>query len=199
DPAGGFLLPLAAVEDFVPESLINAQSSGTRVPDNVAAELERRLAPVLLAGARTVTGKDADDPDYDPASAADERERAMRAICIRRGQPALRAALLAAYGGRCIVTDCDIEDVLEAAHISPYSGPSSDHVCNGLLLRADIHTLFDCGLLAFDPMTRQIVLAARLKESGYAYLAGQVLREPGDPVHQPSPLCLAQRLGAMRQ
>ncbi len=48
-----------------------------------------------------------------------------------------------AYGGRCAVTNCDIEDVLEAAHISPYNGPSTDQVYNGLLLRTDIHTLFD--------------------------------------------------------
>jgi putative restriction endonuclease len=54
------------------------------------------------------------------------------------------------YSGRCAITDCEIDDVLEAAHISPYSGRSSDQVCNGLLLRADVHTLFDCGLLAFD-------------------------------------------------
>jgi hypothetical protein len=106
---------------------------------------------------------------------------------------------LAAYGGRCTLTDCDIEDVLEAAHISPYSGPSSDHVCNGLLLRADIHTLFDCGLLAFEPMTRRVVLAGQLNKSDYAHLVGRVLREPSDPAHNPSPYRLAQRLEAMRQ
>jgi hypothetical protein len=199
DPTDGFLLPLAAIEDFVPKSLINAQSSGTLVPDDVAIELERRLAPVLLASSRAVGSKEADNPDYDPAGIADERERAMRAIYIRRGQPAFRAALLAAYGGRCTLTDCDIEDVLEAAHISPYSGPSSDHVCNGLLLRADIHTLFDCGLLAFEPMTRRVVLAGRLNKSDYAHLVGRVLREPSDPAHNPSPYRLAQRLEAMRQ
>jgi len=192
DPTAGFLLGLAAVDDFVPQSLIDAPRSGVRVPEDVAAELERRLAPGLLAGTLAVDSKQADNPAYDPASVADERERAMRAICIRRGQPAFRAALLAAYGGRCAITDCDIEDALEAAHISPYSGLSSDHVCNGLLLRADIHTLFDCGLLAFDPKTRQVVLADRLRGSDYAHLAGQVLREPSDPAHRPSSLCLVQ-------
>ena len=181
DPTAGFLLPLAQVDDFVPQSLIAAQRSGTRVLDNVAAELERRLAPMLLAGTPAFDGRKADNPAYDPASAANERERAMRAICIRRGQPAFRAALLAAYGGRCAVTGCDVQDVLEAAHISPYSGPSSDHVCNGLLLRADIHTLFDCGLLAFHPETRQVVLADSLRGSDYADLAGQALREPWRP------------------
>jgi hypothetical protein len=54
DPTDGFLLPLAEVDDFVPQSLIAAQRSGTRVTDDVAAELERRLAPVLLAGTPAV-------------------------------------------------------------------------------------------------------------------------------------------------
>ncbi len=197
DPSVGFLLPLAAVDDFVPQKLIAAQRSGTRVSDDVAAELERRLAPMLLAGTRAINSKDSDNPAYDPASAEDERERAIRAIRIRRGQPAFRAALLAAYDGRCAVTGCDVEDVLEAAHISPYSGPPSDDVCNGLLLRADIHTLFDCGLLAFDPETRQAVLADRLIGSDYADLTSQALREPSDPTHRPSPLCLAQKLKTM--
>lgn len=118
DPTADFLLPLAEVNEFVPQSLIAAQRSGVRVPDDVAAELERRLAPALLAGTLAVNSKEADNPAYDPASVADERERAMHAICIRRGQQDFRDALLAAYGGRCAITDCDIEDVLEAAHIS---------------------------------------------------------------------------------
>ena len=142
---------------------------------------------MLLAETPAVDSKAADNPAYDPASAADERDRAMRAICIRRGQPAFRAALLAAYDGRCAVTGCNVEAVLEAAHISPYTEPSSDHACNGLLLRADIHTLFDCGLLAFDPATRQVVLADRLSGSEDAHLASQPLREPGDPAHRPKP------------
>jgi len=56
-----------------------------------------------------------------------------------------------------------------------------------------IHALFDCGLLAFDPDTRQVVLADRLKGSNYARLAGQALRETIDPVHRPSLLSLAQQ------
>ena len=193
DPTADFLLPLTAVEEFVPQRLINAQISGTRVPDDVAAELEHRLIAVLLTGNLTINSKAADNSAYDPDSVADERERAMRAICIRRGQPAFRAALLAAYGGRCAITDCDVEDVLEAAHISPYSGPTSNHVSNGLLLRADIHTLFDCGLVAFDPKTWEVVLADKLRRSEYGRLAGQVLHKPKNSAQQPSSLSLEQR------
>jgi len=52
DPTAGLLLRLDAIDDFVGSNLINAQQSGTRVPDDVATELERRLAPVLMAGAK---------------------------------------------------------------------------------------------------------------------------------------------------
>lgn len=115
DPTAGFLLPLDAIKDLVPQSLINARRSGMPVPDEVAAELERRLIP-MLAGA--LASEEADS-DYDPASVANERERANRAICIRRGQRAFRDDLLRAYEGRCALTGCNVQDVLEAAHISP--------------------------------------------------------------------------------
>jgi hypothetical protein len=68
DPTGGFLLPLAEVEDFVPRNLIDAKRSGTLVRADVAAELERRLAPVLLVGTSPINSKQADNPTYDPGS-----------------------------------------------------------------------------------------------------------------------------------
>jgi len=55
-----------------------------------------------------------------------------------------------AYERRCAITGCTIDHVLEAAHISPYLGEHTNHVTNGLLLRADIHTLFDRGLIKVD-------------------------------------------------
>jgi putative restriction endonuclease len=198
DPTQEFLLSLFAIEDVVPASLVAAAASGFSVPDDVALELERRLAPVLLAGQPAPDSGQADDPAFDPASALDERERALRAICMRRGQPAFRAALLNAYDGRCAITGCDVSDVLEAAHISPYGGPSTDRVSNGLLLRADIHTLFDCGLLAFDPKTLRVAIAGKLKVSAYSSLEGGSLRPPRNPAHWPSSLSLAQRFGIFK-
>jgi HNH endonuclease len=50
-------------------------------------------------------------------------------------------------------------DVLEAAHIYPYRGDSTNHVANGLLLRADLHTLLDCGLPAIDPDGLRVAMA----------------------------------------
>ena len=109
-----------------------------------------------------------------------------RAIRLRRGQPAFRAALFEAYGRRCVITECAVEDVPEAAHITPYLGSLTNHVSNGLLLWTDLHTLFDCGLLAIEPTTRTIVIANSLKASTYAKIAGKKLRPPKDAASGPS-------------
>lgn len=85
---------------------------------------------------------------------------AVREVAERRGQEPFRKALLNAYDGRCAVTGCDAVDApLEAAHISPYRGPQSNHVTNGLLLRAHIHTLFDVDLVCVRPEDLRVVLA----------------------------------------
>lgn len=82
--------------------------------------------------------------NYQP-NEVDEREKQQRLIYIRQGQQKFRSRLLDAYSSRCCVTGCDVREVLEAAHISPYRGSVTHHIQNGLLLRADIHTLFDLG------------------------------------------------------
>ena len=57
---------------------------------------------------------------------------------------------MVAYDYKCAVTGCDVRDTLQAAHIVPVSNSGQHHVHNGLLLRADIHNLFDRGLLTID-------------------------------------------------
>lgn len=109
--------------------------------------------------------------------AADDR-RAWRAIRDRRGQPRFRHALLRAYGHRCAVTDWDVVEVLEAAHITPYGQGGTYAVSNGLLLRADLHTLFDARLLAFDDQDR-VLLHPRLSGTAVAVsLSSSRLRPP---------------------
>lgn len=71
----------------------------------------------------------------------------MRTVKIRRGQPKFRKKLLSLYDS-CMVSGCKIEDVLEACHIVPYSVSHDNSPENGILLRSDLHTLLDCGLLS---------------------------------------------------
>lgn len=194
DPSREFLIGFEIVEKIVPQTLVTAQASGVGLPEDAATELERHLSP-LLAGLPPISSEQADDPGFDPDSVKDERQRALRAIRLRRGQPAFRAALLEAYGGRCVISGCAVEDVLEAAHITPYLGSLTNHVSNGLLLRADLHTLFDCGLLGVEPMTRTVVIAEALKASSYSKLAGRALRRPQDSASSPSKRNLEKRYG----
>ena len=131
---------------------------------------------------------------FDPKGIVDTRRRDVAAIVRPQGQPAFRAALLAAYSGRCALTDCDVADALEAAHITPYLGTETNHPTNGLLLRADIHTLFDLGLIAVDVATMTVVLAPSLTGSAYAFLAGRTLRQPADANMRPSLAALQRHL-----
>lgn len=67
--------------------------------------------------------------------------------------------------------------MLEAAHIKPYQGEKDNYSENGLLLRADIHTLFDLDLLGIEPKSLRIELHPSLSESAaYKNLAGKTLR-----------------------
>lgn len=138
-------------------------------PPGVGAEIE------LLAMAQRRSA--VENRAFDASSVVD-RERVLAQIVRRRGQQEFREKLLEAYGRRCAITGCDAIEALEAAHIVPYLGPETNHVQNGLLLRSDIHTLSDLGLLAIAPESITVVIAASLAATSYAELAGVRLREP---------------------
>jgi len=93
---------------------------------------------------------------------------ALRTIAVRRGQPAFRATLLRLYGS-CMITDCSDSQVLEACHIIPYSISNDNSAENGLLLRADIHTLFDLKLITID---NQLIIrvSSELEDTRYRKL-----------------------------
>jgi hypothetical protein len=104
----------------------------------------------------------ADATDFTPPQ-KDGRERELRNVVSRPGQGAFREALRTHYGSRCCVSGCSVIDALEAAHVTSYRGDSSDHVGNGLLLRADLHTLYDRYLFSIDPRSLEVVMADRIR------------------------------------
>ncbi len=91
-------------------------------------------------------------PSYRPVD-SDWRRKVFRQIRERRGQQKFRDALRKRYGDRCMISGCCLMDVIEAAHIRPYRGEKDNHPENGLLLRADLHTLFDLDMLGIEPHT----------------------------------------------
>jgi putative restriction endonuclease len=66
---------------------------------------------------------------------------------VRVGQGAFRALVTDAYARRCSITGEKTLPVLEAAHIKPFAASGPQSISNGLLLRSDIHKLFDSGYL----------------------------------------------------
>jgi len=126
------------------------------------------------------------DGFFSPNNLPDGRERALASIVRRRGQPKFRRVLINAYGSRCSITGCDAEDALEAAHIIPYRGSDTNKAPNGLLLRADIHVLFDMGLIAVDTSNMTMLISPDLMRTEYSLLAGKQLSMPEDQLLAPS-------------
>lgn len=132
--------------------------------------------------------------DFKPNEGDDTRERQIAEVVRRRGQKKFRDALIAAYGGRCVITGCDALEALEAAHISPYQGEHSHHPQNGLLLRADLHSLFDLGLIGINPTTMKVIISKRLLGSQYEHHDGQVIKQPTERILGPSFEALKEHL-----
>jgi putative restriction endonuclease len=120
------------------------------------------------------------------------RERFGKAFLMRPrlGQGSFRVLVTDAYHRRCAVTGERVLPVLQAAHIRPYTEGGDHRVDNGLLLRSDLHTLFDRGYVTVTERYR-VEVSHRLKtefENGHEYLAlhGSEIAVPPDPGSQPA-------------
>lgn len=170
----------AAVTGGVPATTAGAPTPlPVGMPPGAGSSMKDLVAEAELEESAPVDPAESDaPPTFDPSMIEDGRERVAREIAIRRGQVAFRQSLLKAYGC-CAMTGCSVEAAIEAAHIVPYQGPGTNHVTNGLLLRGDVHTLFDLGLLAVDSDTLTILVAPQLNGTDYESLRDQPLRVGG--------------------
>jgi len=119
------------------------------------------------------------------------RYGAPHLIQPRLGQGAFRLAVTDAYNRECAITGGRVLPALEAAHIQSYSSGGEHSVSNGLLLRRDIHSVFDAGYLTFDEDLRVIVSERVRTEfnngNEYRRLQGQKLKLPPNPKLHPDP------------
>jgi putative restriction endonuclease len=94
------------------------------------------------------------EPKLDDVDAvAEDIERYGREYLIhaRLGQGAFRISVTEAYKRRCAITGERTLPVLESAHIKPYAQSGPHRISNGLLLRSDLHKLFDLGYVTITP------------------------------------------------
>ncbi|MGB0412601.1 MAG: HNH endonuclease, partial [Pikeienuella sp.] len=107
--------------------------------------------------------------DHQASIMAGLSERHLKAQKSRQGQGTFRADLFKLYEGRCVVTGCAVPEALEAAHIMPHTGEDVwDQRANGLLLRRDLHALFDNMLWSIEPKSNVFRLAKKLRTSPYS-------------------------------
>lgn len=118
-----------------------------------------------------------EEPDSFLLSEENARELVMRQIRERRGRESFRRMLCDRFQNRCVVTGCSALAVLEAAHIMPYRCVGDNDCQNGLLLRADIHTLFDLDLLSIEPRSWIVRIHPRIEDQ-YGEYAGKRLIMP---------------------
>lgn len=114
-----------------------------------------------------------------------------RLVPQRLGQRSFQAVVLDAYHRRCAITGGRIRPVLQAAHIRPLPAGGEHRLDNGLLLRSDVHTLFDRGYLGVTP-TYELVVSPRLRTefgNGEAYYAkaGSEITLPERKADRPNP------------
>jgi len=122
-----------------------------------------------------------------------ELGRVLREVQQRLYQSKFRSALLNAYGSKCAISGCQVSEVLEAAHIDPWCNSGSNDISNGLLLRADIHTLFDRNFIGIDPETVSVVLRESIRNTEYGQFHGARLSLPTQDVARPSLQLLKSR------
>ena len=108
----------------------------------------------------------------------------------RLGQGSFRIMVTDAYERRCAVTNEKTLPALDAAHIKPYSESGQHVVNNGILLRRDLHALFDKGYITITP-SNQVEVSRRIKEEfengrDYYRLHGSTIRLPTKPSDHPS-------------
>lgn len=153
-------------------------------PKTLAESLHKAIGPSI---ARFGTLKVAEA--WEPSKEDEELDTlpadfAASSIRARRGRSVLRSRLLKAYGQRCAFTGVCLPDLLEAAYFVPFPEGGDVHGDgNALLLRTDLHTLWDLNLVGLQPGTMRLAIAPRLVDTVYTQLAGREVLSRVDGTH----------------
>lgn len=121
------------------------------------------------------------EPDESVALQA-ERYGKPQIQLPRLGQGAFRVIVADSYERACALSSSHILHILEASHIKPYAQGGSHSPTNGLLLRQDIHTLFDRGYITVTPEYR-VEVSKRIRQEfnngdDYYAMHGRQIRLP---------------------
>lgn len=134
-------------------------------------------------------GKEPDSPANFSLVDGVPDEAEMQKRKPRKGQSAFHTAVSKAYHSKCCITGETIPELLQAAHIQDYINRDSHHIQNGLLLRIDIHKLFDSGLLYID-QNYHVHVSPLVESEEYKILDDHPISLPNNPSEYPSKAAL---------
>jgi len=124
---------------------------------------------------------DSDTKSADSSQDSSPDTPVMREIIQRRGQPKFREVLMQQYEKTCAISGSKAVEALEAAHIKTHSNGGGYDCQNGLLLRADIHTLYDLNLIGVDSKGT-VHVSPSLDGTNYEKYAGKSLEVTDRPI-----------------
>lgn len=128
---------------------------------------------------------------YEPVPIFETKSKRPTVVYPRLGQGSFRVLVTDLYSRRCAVTGERTLPVLQASHIKPVDKGGPHDPRNGLLLRSDLHTLFDRGYLTITPDLR-LEVGRRIREEfengrDYYALQDRRLADPAQPTCGPGP------------
>lgn len=135
--------------------------------------------------------------DFELLSINSEKLKKSRLVTERKGQGNFRAIITRAYSNKCCITNEPTPELVEAAHIQSYIDENSNHVKNGLLLRVDLHKLYDNGLLYIDDFYA-VHVSPEVKSEYYQKLNGKIISLPVNLNEHPSKDALKSKIFEFR-
>jgi putative restriction endonuclease len=155
---------------------------------------EEKQAAELWNEVKTILALDETVKTLGPATMnAIDKQRYGQPVLIAPllGQGSFRTLVTTAYSYRCAITRERTLPVLQAAHIRPYAEGGMHELSNGLLLRSDLHTLFDQHYITVHPTKRTLIISRRIREQfengrDYYALHDRPLSQPADALALPS-------------
>ena len=176
-----FFLPrsmwLPAPRDWHPNIV---QGKGYNTEGGIGAELWKSVLDLLPR-----------IPEYLDLAPEIRKRGPLYVVEGRQGQCAFHARVFDAYSRRCAITGERTQPALEASHIKPYMQSGPNRVNNGLLLRADLHQIFDAGLITITP-DYHIEVSKQIKEKYengreyYKFNGERLAILPTNPIDRPA-------------
>ncbi|MBT9386934.1 HNH endonuclease [Pseudooceanicola sp. CBS1P-1] len=114
-----------------------------------------------------------------PSATEEERKRKWVQREARPDQRKFRKGIADRDGLKCAISGCDIPEVLDAAHLHGHADSGSSDPSNGIILRKDLHALFDGGLLRLG-LDGKVTIAPSVSDPDYTRYEGTILSTAAD-------------------